>query len=180
MVRTEHLSISYWCCIPQWVAPEIVNYSSIWSVGQASLLKLYSLERRTWCASCTYSVISICSNRALIESIPRFTLSRFLVWLPVSRTVCFWISNSIIEGNVDMDLDASSKSSTCKQLWRIEGVREENQPKAWGHASHVKVNQAATRIYVSGERWSSQSSYNYTQEITLNSLIRKAIQRRTL
>jgi hypothetical protein len=63
-------------------------------------------------AVCTYSVTSICSNRTFTISIPRLTLSRFLVWLPATLTVPFWMSCSTMEGNVEIDLDASSKSLT--------------------------------------------------------------------
>ena len=125
MMRSKHLSISYWCCIPKRVAPEIIISTMDQSVAKCTCKKnkhdslldevLCSLVKWLWsCATGTYSVTSIFSNRTLTISIPRFTLSRFLVWLPTALTVSFWMSNSTIEGNVEIELDASSKSSTCK------------------------------------------------------------------
>jgi len=67
----------------------------------------------------TYSEAMICSKRTLTMSRPRLTLKRFLVWLPAFLTQSASISLSIITTNVDIELDALTRSSTYSHIHKF-------------------------------------------------------------
>lgn len=71
---------------------------------------LVSIEYRHWGS---YSVTRICSKSTLTMSSPRFTLKRFLVWLPAFLTHFSSISLSSIAFSVVIDFDTFTRSSTC-------------------------------------------------------------------